>query len=98
MANIVNQPHVLVLDTAADNIVAATIGVRIRKVRLSQGTAAAKATLCEAGGTVEKIALACLADESDTVEFYAAPLSLAGLKLLSIAGASAKVYVYTESA
>lgn len=98
MANDVSQSNVLVLDTAADNIVAATIGVRIRKVRIVAAAANVSATLCKAGGTVGVINVAAVIGASDTIEFYSAPLQLAGLRLLSIAGAGAIVYVYTEQA
>jgi ABC-type Fe3+-siderophore transport system permease subunit len=98
MANITNLPHVLVLDTAADNIVASTVGVRVRKVRIVAAAAAVAATLTDAGGTVGKIGLIAAIGATDTAEFFAAPLVLNGLQLLALSGAGALVYVYTEQA
>lgn len=98
MANDVSQPYVLVLDTAADNIVAAGTQVNVMKIRLVTAAAAATATLCKAGGTVGVIGLAAGAGFSDVIEFEQAPMKLAGLRLLALAGAGAVVYVYTEQA
>lgn len=99
MANNTSQVGVLVLDTAADNIVASTVGVRVRKVKLVAGAAAAAtATLCKAGGSVGVIGMAATTGATDTTEFYSAPYQMAGLQLLTISGAGATVYVYTEPA
>jgi ABC-type Fe3+-siderophore transport system permease subunit len=98
MANIVNLPNVLVLDTAADNIIAATVGVRIRKIRIVAAAAAVAATLTDAGGTVGKIGLIAPIGGTDTAAFFAAPFVLNGLQLLALSGAGALVYVYTEQA
>lgn len=97
MANNVTQPHVLVLDTTADSVVATGTSVRIRKVRLIAAAAAATAQLNEAGGSVTKIHLTAPATNADTVEFYAAPFILDGLEV-TLSGAGAILYVYTEQA
>jgi hypothetical protein len=98
MANNVSLPHVLVLDTTADNIVAAAVGVRIRKLRLVS-PAGGNAQITDAGGSVNKLNLAALANGSDTLDFYASPFNLNGLKLTISPSASTTVlYVYTEQA
>lgn len=98
MANIVNLPHVLILDTTADNIVASTTQVRVRKLRLVAGAAAAAtAVIGEAGFTTARLNLQALQGTTDTLEFYAKPFDLAGLKA-TLSGAGALLYVYTESA
>lgn len=97
MANNTSTPQVLVLDTTADNIPAATTPIRVRKARLVAAAAAATAVITDAGGTVTKIHLSAAIGGTDTVEFYANPLSLTGLKI-TLTGAGAILYVYTEQA
>ncbi len=98
MANVTNLPHVLVLDTTADNLPSATTPIRVRKVRLVAGAAAAAtAQITDAGGSTTKLNLQCVQGTTDTIEFYAAPFVLTGLKL-TISGAGALCYVYTEQA
>jgi hypothetical protein len=100
MANNVSLAHVLVLDTTADNIVASTTPVRVRKVRLvNANAAAASVAITDAGGTTAKVPLAAGANSSDTLDFYAHPFLLLGLKLtITGGGAGTVVYVYSEQA
>jgi len=97
MANNVSQAEVLVLDTAADNIVAAGTSVYVRKARLAGGTTASKATICEAGGSVAKISLAHVSDSSDEVYFNGKGLKLNGLKLIAISGTGSVLYLYSDA-
>jgi hypothetical protein len=88
MSNIVNQKGVIILDTAADNIVAAGIPVRIAKIRFKATASGNVATITDAGGSVAKWEEISTATGVQT-------LVLDGLRLLSITGASSLVYVYT---
>lgn len=98
MANVTNLPQVLVLDTTADNIPTATTPLRVRKLRLVS-PAGGSALITDAGGSTTKLSLAALANSSDSLDFYANPFQLTGLKLTISPSASTTVlYVYTEQA
>lgn len=94
MANDVSQKEVLVLDTAADNIIAAGNKVYIVKARFVHPTAAGGVTITDAGGTVAKLDLAAAAGASDSEFFEYRPLVLNGLKVMAIA-AGGVLYLYT---
>lgn len=95
MANNVSLPGVLVLDTAADNIVAAGIPVKIAKARFCHPTAAGGVTITDAGGTVAKLDLSAGAGASDQADFSQKKFTLNGLKILAIA-AGGVLYLYSE--
>ncbi len=97
MANDVSQPYVLVLDTTADNIVAVGTPVKIRKARLVAAAAAAIAVINKAGGSVGVIRLAAPVGDADEVDFQTAPFTLDGLEV-TLTGAGAVLYIYTEQA
>lgn len=96
MANNVSLPEVLVLDTAADNIIAAGQKVYITKARFAHPTAAGGVTITDAGGTVAKLDLAAPAGGADTEFFSNRPLVLNGLRVLAIA-AGGVLYIYTAA-
>lgn len=96
MANNVSIPGVLRLDTAADNIVVASVTVKVRKLRwVGATTAAHTCNIMEAGGANprwEDVANAAnYVAESDFPSD--APLILKGLKVATIG--SGVLYVYT---
>lgn len=95
MANVTTLPNVLVLDTAADNIVAAATKVKVKMVTFAGPTAAGKAEITDAGGTVSKITLAAGAS-GDAQRRFESAFTLNGLRLLSVA-AGAVVHVYVDA-
>ena len=96
MANNITLKDVLVLDTAADNIIAAGVPVYIYKARFSHPTAAGGVTVTDAGGTVAKIDMAAAAGSADSEFFQNKPLVLNGLRVLAIA-AGGVLYIYTAA-
>lgn len=95
MANNTSQKGVLVLDTAADNIVAAGTPVKIAKARFVHPTAAGAVTVTDAGGTVAKLELAAVAGGADESNFLKKPFTLDGLKIIAIS-AGGVLYLYSE--
>ncbi len=93
MANDLTRRGVIMLDTVADNIVAAGTKVQIIKARFVHPTAAGVADIGDAGG-VSLINLAAPAAGADCIEFYDKPFTLNGLRLIACA-AGAQVWLYT---
>lgn len=91
MANDLDNPGVLVLDTAA--VISTTNKFKIRKIVLVAGAAAADAE-CRNGADEIITSLAAPADSSDEIDFNASPFICTGFELQSISGAGAVVYVY----
>ena len=94
MANDVTQKEVLVLDTAADSIIAAGSPVHIVTANFAHPTATGGVTVTDAGGTVAKLDISAPAGDSRSVSFPIRPLVLNGLKIIAIA-AGGVLYVYT---
>jgi len=95
MANNVSQAGVLILDTAADNIVAAGIRVQIHKIRWQGGTTAAHvAEITDAGGSVVKWREVANAANYSAVDYCDPPLVLNGLKLTTLS--SGVLFIYTR--
>jgi hypothetical protein len=98
MANVVNQRGVLILDTAADNIVAAAAAGTSTNVKVYAGKfiaiAAGQATITDAGGSQAKAEFSAIQNGSDLQRFDP-PLLLSGLRLLGIT-ATDRLYLYTN--
>jgi hypothetical protein len=93
MANDLTRRGVIMLDTVADNIIAAGTPVHVWKARLTHPTAAGVADIGDAGGSVSLINLAAGAGGADAIEFYNKPFKLNGLRLIALA-AGAQVWLY----
>jgi hypothetical protein len=91
MANDLDNPGVLMLDTAA--VISTTNLFAIRKIVLIAGATACDAEIRDGADRI--IAqLAAPAESSDEIDFNAEKWICTGLELQSIAGTGAVVYVY----
>jgi len=99
MPNITDQKGVLILDTAADNIVPSNIIVKIKKIRMVGATAAGQMRLTDAGNSQSKVAAwsgSAAPFFTDDADFAQDFVILRGLRLLDNAPAGALLYVYTR--
>lgn len=96
MANDVNNKGVIVADTGGAGATGTLVSVTcvIRKIRLVPAAAAALATLTNTAGDVIAALAAPANGHSDDVDFGPDGFTCEGLKLPTLSGTGAKVYVY----